>query len=98
MWVLVSAPGTTDVPLLDVNTIGNTSGILPPPVSASLVQHYCRHEWARHIDDVMIRRTSWRHYHRDHLQIAMRVARWMAAALDWNEATLQQEILQYLQR
>jgi hypothetical protein len=43
----------------------------------------------------MIRRTSWRHYHRDHLEIAARTARWMAALLNWDEAKLQREIARY---
>jgi glycerol-3-phosphate dehydrogenase len=29
------------------------------------VEHYCTNEWAVHLDDVMVRRTSWHYYHRD---------------------------------
>jgi len=88
---------TAELPLLPDDEIGAASGILPPPVSASVVRHYCQEEWARHLDDVMIRRTSWRHYHRDHLEIAERVAGWMAEALGWDDARLQSELARYRQ-
>ncbi|NOZ39437.1 MAG: glycerol-3-phosphate dehydrogenase/oxidase, partial [Planctomycetes bacterium] len=59
--------------LLPENETDRVSSILPPEVSESAVQHFCRSEWARHLDDVMIRRTSWCYYHREHLEIAQRV-------------------------
>jgi len=34
---------------------GSFSGVIPPAVSREAVEHFCRHEWARHLDDVMIR-------------------------------------------
>jgi hypothetical protein len=71
------------------------SGILPPPVSASAVSHYCRVESARHLDDVMIRRTSWRHYHRNHLELAANVADWMAAELGWDHGQRAAELERY---
>ena len=77
--------------------MGVKSGILPPPVSSAVVEHYCDHEWARHLDDVMIRRTSWRHYHHDHLEIAGRTAHWMASRLGWDECKTQAEIARYRQ-
>lgn len=89
---------TAKLPLLETNTVGNTSGILPPPVSAALVEHFCRNEWARHLDDVMIRRTSWRHYHPHQMEIAIRVAAWMADALGWDEAARQAEIARYREK
>jgi glycerol-3-phosphate dehydrogenase len=70
-------------------------GVIPPPVSASAVEQACRHEWARRLDDVMLRRTSWRHYHPDHLTIAAEVADWMAALLGWNEQRVQAELERY---
>lgn len=73
------------------------SGVLPPPVSAEVVADKCQNEWARRLDDVMFRRTSWRHYHRDHLKIATTVAGWMAVELDWNEATLRGELERFAQ-
>src|SRR5205814_5805916 len=59
---------TANVPLLEPIATTGISGILPPPVSEMLVQHYCRNEWARSLDDVMIRRTNWRYYRHDHLE------------------------------
>jgi glycerol-3-phosphate dehydrogenase len=88
---------TAKLPLLEPSEIGTRSGILPPPVSHAVVEFCCRSEWARHLDDVMIRRTSWRHYHHDHLEVATRTARWMAAALDWDDVTVQAEIARYRQ-
>ncbi|MGO9115897.1 MAG: glycerol-3-phosphate dehydrogenase/oxidase [Thermoguttaceae bacterium] len=73
-----------------------SSGILPPPVSADLVEHYCRHEWAVHLDDVMIRRTSWHYYHADAAKIACDVVGWMAAVLGWDMARQAAEVERYL--
>ena len=53
------------------------SGILPPPVSRELVEHYCRSEWAVCVDDIMFRRTGWRHYRTDADEIARQVGQWM---------------------
>jgi glycerol-3-phosphate dehydrogenase len=52
-------------------------------------------EWAVHLDDVMVRRTSWRYYHQDAVQKADRVADWMAELLDWSDATRADEIERY---
>jgi glycerol-3-phosphate dehydrogenase len=71
------------------------SGILPPTVSKEAVEHFCRHEWAIHLSDVMIRRTSWRHYHRHHMEIAEQVTRWMAEFLAWDHETAQKELVDY---
>ena len=86
---------TATTPLLGPEELGWGSGILPPPVSAEVVQHYCRAEWARHLDDVMIRRTSWRHYHRNQLELADQVAGWMATELGWSDDELRAELAQY---
>src|SRR5262249_26534392 len=71
------------------------SGILPPPVSQQAVQHYCDQEWATHLQDVMIRRTSWRYYHRDHMAIAQQVARWMQQPLGWSDDRGEEELDDY---
>jgi glycerol-3-phosphate dehydrogenase len=73
------------------------SGILPPPVSQEAVEHFIRNEWATHLYDVMIRRSSWRYYHRDHLAIARKVAGWMGGILGWNESEKAQELAAYEQ-
>jgi len=71
------------------------SGILPPDVSRAAVEHYCKNEWAQTLGDVMIRRTSWRYYHRDHHEVAARVAAWMAELLDWDEPRRTRELAEY---
>jgi len=86
---------TAREPLLAPSETTGISGIVPPPVSETLVKHFCRNEWARHLADLMIRRTSWRHYRHDHIEVADRVARWMAAELGWDEARIQSEITAY---
>jgi glycerol-3-phosphate dehydrogenase len=53
------------------------SGVLPPEFTRELVDHYCRNEWAVFPDDIMLRRTSWRHYAADADQIAIQVEEWM---------------------
>jgi glycerol-3-phosphate dehydrogenase len=86
---------TAKVPLLIPSTVHGNSSIVPPPVSDSLVRHYCRNEWARRLEDLMIRRTSWRHYRHDHAEVAARAAQWMAAELGWDDATTETELLNY---
>jgi glycerol-3-phosphate dehydrogenase len=86
---------TAKTPLLQpVDTMG-VSGIVPPPVSEALVRHYCRSEWVRRLEDLMVRRTSWRHYRHDHAEVAASVAQWVAAELGWDDATTETEILNY---
>lgn len=85
--------GTT--PLLSAEELAWGSGLLPPPVSAELVRHYCQVEWARNLDDVMIRRTSWRHYYRNHLDIAREAARWMAEELGWDQRQTEEQLARY---
>jgi hypothetical protein len=71
------------------------SGILPPAVSQAAVEYYCRQESARRLDDVMLRRTSWRHYHHNHLELAKNVAEWMAAEQTWNYDERERELERY---
>ena len=63
------------------------STIVPPPVTQQAVAHYCASEWAVHLDDVMTRRSGWRYYRREHLEIARQVAHWMAEVLGWDDQT-----------
>ena len=86
---------TASTPLLPNDPQPRFSGILPPPIDRDAVEHYCRNEWASHLYDVMIRRTSWRYYHRDHLEMARQVAQWMASALGWDETRTQEELKLY---
>jgi glycerol-3-phosphate dehydrogenase len=71
------------------------SGVVPPDVCREAVEHFCRHEWARHLDDVMIRRAAWHQYHRDHASIAAEVAAWMAPILGWDAQQRTAELARY---
>jgi glycerol-3-phosphate dehydrogenase len=75
---------------------GPVSGILPPPVEAAVARECCRREWAIHLDDVLLRRTSWHFYHDDHAALAERCAGWMASELGWNAERTALEIGQYM--
>jgi glycerol-3-phosphate dehydrogenase len=86
---------TAAEPLLTPAEVADTSGITPPPVGRAVVEHYCRTEWAEHLHDVMIRRTSWHHYCVEVPQIAMQAADWMAGALGWNDQRKAEEIAAY---
>jgi len=85
---------TAETPLL---AVADTpfSGILPPPLTAEVVRRCCRDEWAIHLDDVLLRRTSWHFYHSNHSEIAQTVARWMADELDWDAGQAQRELERY---
>lgn len=68
------------------------SGVLPPPVTREAVEHYCSREWAVHLEDVMLRRTSWHYYHKEASSIAEQVARWMQNLLGWDAARRSAEL------
>jgi glycerol-3-phosphate dehydrogenase len=86
---------TATTPLLPDEAQPKFSGILPPQVSREAVEHFCRGEWAIHLDDVMIRRTSWRYYHREHLAIARDVAGQMHQLLGWSSEQTEEELARY---
>lgn len=77
---------TATEPLLPRAETAEVSGVLPPPFCHVAVEHYCRHEWALHLDDVMLRRTGWHYYNRDAGALAESVSQWMAAELGWSPA------------
>jgi glycerol-3-phosphate dehydrogenase len=92
---LTSAPCTTaSTPLLEESN-RVFSGILPPPVSREAVEHFCRNEWAKHLDDVMLRRTSWQHYVDDPEMVAEKTSQWMAHALGWDQTRREDELRRY---
>jgi glycerol-3-phosphate dehydrogenase len=82
---------TADTPLAR----GPYSGILPPPIQREVVEHCCRNEWAAHLDDVLLRRTSWHYYQPDHLETAQRVAGWMSEIQGWSPDRARAEIERY---
>jgi glycerol-3-phosphate dehydrogenase len=83
--------------LLPTAEAGGVSGILPPEFSRKAVEHYVAREWAVHLDDVMVRRTSWHYYLRDATGKAQQVAGWMAGLLGWTEAQRAAEVARYSQ-
>ena len=69
---------TADEPLLDpAEAAAGGSGVLPPPFGRDVVRRL-RKEWAVHLDDVLLRRTGWRHYLADADTVAQQVAAWMS--------------------
>jgi len=59
------------------------------------VEHYVAREWAVHLDDVLVRRTSWHYYLKDVAARAQEVAGWMAGLLGWTEAQRTAELARY---
>jgi len=91
----VAPCSTAALPLLPPDETAGISAIVPPEPSRALIAHYCRNEWAMHLDDVMLRRTNWRHYRRDAAQQAGLVAAWMAESFGWNERERAKEMDSY---
>ncbi|NOX53312.1 MAG: glycerol-3-phosphate dehydrogenase/oxidase [Planctomycetes bacterium] len=89
---------TADEPLLSGESNEAFSGILPPEVTREAVAHYCRNEWAVHLDDVMKRRTSWHFYRSDVEKVAETVADWMAEIMSWDAARRDSELQRYRQQ
>jgi glycerol-3-phosphate dehydrogenase len=75
--------------------VNGLSAVLPPPVTEHAVQHYCVHEWVRHLDDILVRRTSWCHYVEDPAATARTVAGWMKGPMSWNAEKVQEEFLRF---
>jgi glycerol-3-phosphate dehydrogenase len=86
---------TAEEPLLPPEETAGVSGILPPDFQRRAVEHYCAKEWAAHLDDVMLRRTSWHYYFVDAPARAERVADWMGEMLGWSEAERAGELQRY---
>ena len=87
---------TANLPLLPgAPQVTAHSGCRPPKVAYEIVEHYVTNEWAIHLDDVMIRRTSWCHYLQDPLDTSIRVARWMAELLEWSKEREAEELARY---
>jgi glycerol-3-phosphate dehydrogenase len=83
---------TADAPLLAPEDARGISGILPPEVCPAVVHGACREEWAVHLDDLMVRRTSWHHYRTDRGAVAEHAAVWMGEALGWTAERQQEEL------
>ncbi len=79
-------------PLVTPEQAEGVSAVVPPPVTREAVEHYCRNEWAWHLDDVMLRRSSWHYYFGKGDAAARQTASWMAELLGWDEARLHSEL------
>jgi glycerol-3-phosphate dehydrogenase len=86
---------TAQEPLLSAAETAGVSGILPPKFGRKAVEHYVGREWAVHLDDVMVRRTSWHYYFVDAPRLAERAADWMAELLGWSGEQRSAELKRY---
>lgn len=71
---------------------GRFSSVIPPSIERRVVAECCQNEWAVHLDDVLLRRTSWGYYHRNSQNLALQVAAWMADLLGWNSDQTRAEL------
>jgi glycerol-3-phosphate dehydrogenase len=78
--------------LLRAAETAEVSGVLPPEFNRHVVEHYVAREWAIHLDDVMVRRTSWLYYFADASEKAALVADWMGELLGWSDAQRREEL------
>lgn len=93
---LAAAPcRTAKEALLPVEQTRGVSGILPPAFERAAVEHYCGCEWVVHLDDVLLRRTSWHYYFKDAAAKAERVADWMGELLGWTQEQQASELWRY---
>ncbi len=88
---------TAEEPLLTAGETDGISGVLPPEFCRRVVGHGCANEWVVHLEDVMVRRTNWQHYHSDAALKAGQVADWMGELLAWTAERRAAELLRYLQ-
>jgi len=86
---------TAEEPLLPAEQTAGVSGILPPEFNREAVEHYVTEEWAVHLDDVMLRRTSWHYYFREAPRMAEQAADWMGELLGWSAEMRCSELERY---
>jgi glycerol-3-phosphate dehydrogenase len=86
---------TADAALLPQEETDGISQITPPEPSQKLVEHFCRNEFAAHLDDLMMRRASWHFYEYDAAGLARQVMDWAAPILGWNDSEKEQEYARY---
>ncbi len=93
--ITAGACRTAHEPLVPQDQARGVSGLLPPDFDRRVVEHLVTNEWAVHLDDVMIRRTSWHYYFADAKLRAKVVAEWMGALLGWDKARRAEEVERY---
>jgi glycerol-3-phosphate dehydrogenase len=74
------------------------SSILPPVFGRHAVEYYCRREWVVHLDDLLLRRTSWHFYEKNAERLASQAAHWMAEWLEWDAERIRKELRRYSQQ
>ena len=79
-------------PLLLAEDMTAFSGVLPATCTRDAVEHYVRHEWARRLDDVLLRRSGWHYYHRWSTEMIETVAAWMAELAEWSPEERRAEV------
>ena len=72
------------------------SGLIPPAFSEVAVKHFCESEWALHLEDVMIRRSSWHYYYKNAADLAQQASHWMASVHHWSDQQRQDELHSYM--
>ncbi|PTY05158.1 glycerol-3-phosphate dehydrogenase/oxidase [Opitutaceae bacterium EW11] len=73
------------------------SSTVPPACTREAVEHFVRDEWAVHLDDVMLRRSSWHYYCAESAAVASEVASWMEEICHWPAARRAKEMAAYLE-
>lgn len=81
--------------LISPSEADGVSSPLPPPVTRKAVEHYLKNEWAIHLDDILVRRTSWHYYVDNPEQVVEQVAQWMSEIEGWSPEKKQSEINRY---
>lgn len=93
---LVAGPCRTALePLVPPDQDEGVSGLLPPEFDRRIVEHFVTDEWAVHLDDVMVRRTSWHYYFADAEPRARMVVKWMGELLGWDKNRYRDELERY---
>jgi glycerol-3-phosphate dehydrogenase len=86
---------TASEPLLTATEQTRFSALVPVACTREAVAHYVQNEWAVHLDDIMMRRSSWHYYLRDAEAAAERVATWMSELCGWTPDQRAKEIAAY---
>lgn len=90
-----TASATAEQPLVTPAEAAGISAIVPPNVTREAVVHYCTNEWARHLDDVMVRRSGWHYYVPNRAEVAQQTAVWMGEILKWDAVRREWELKRY---
>ncbi len=61
------------------------SSVQPVPPTREAVEHFVRHEWAWHLDDILLRRSGWCLYEPMTDGDVAQVSQWFASAAGWTE-------------